>query len=144
MSKLKIATVSKPLWRIAKEVTRSGYQLFKKCHVFKNTDCWKSTNYPRSAPYSRNANNAKSINYSKMIFGKCKTVQVVYIKRNSKKDKSTCFHFNKPSGIDKLSSKSLYLALFFSNKLPNMSIDDFIWSVGLFLGEIFQLVSKHE
>ena len=74
-----------------------------------------------------------------MIFGKCKTVQVVYIKRNSKKDKSTCFHFNKPSGIDKLSSKSLYLA-----QLPNMSTDDFILSVGLFLGEIFQLVSKHE
>ena len=32
----------------------------------------------------------------------------------------------------------------FSNKLPNKSIDDFIWSAGLFLGEIFLIVSKHE
>ena len=125
MSKLKISF--KASW---KEGTINGYQLFKKCHLFKNTNCWKSTNYSRSVTYSRNTNNAKSTNYSKMIFGKCKTVQVIYMKRNSEKDKSTCFHFNKPSGIDKLSSKSLYLALFFSNKLPNMSIDDFIWSAG--------------
>ena len=61
-----------------------------------------------------------------MIFGKFKTVQVVYIKRNSKMDKSACFHFNKPSGIDKVSSKSLNFIQFFSNKLPNESIDDFI------------------
>ena len=107
MSKLKIVIVSKPIRRITKQMIRNGYQLFKKCDVFKNANCSKSTNY------------------SKMIFGKCKTVQVVYIKRNSKKDKSTCFHFNKPSGIDKISSKSLYLALFFSNNLPNMYIEDF-------------------
>ena len=124
--------------------TINGYQLFKKCHLFKNTNCWKSTNYSRSVTYSRNTNNAKSTNYSKMIFGKFKTVQVVYIKRNSKMDKSACFHFNKPSGIDKVSSKSLNFIQFFSNKLPNESIDDFIWSAGLFQGEIFLSVSKHE
>ena len=60
-----------------------------------------------------------------MILGKFKTVQVVYIKRLSKMDKSACFHFNKPSEIDKV-SKSLNLMQFFSNKLPNESIDDFI------------------
>ena len=97
ISKLKIAIVSKPLRRITKQMTRNGYQLFKKCDVFKNANCSKSTNYSRSAIYSRNTNNAKSTNYSKMIFG---TVPVVDMKRNSKKDKSTYFHFNKSSGID--------------------------------------------
>ena len=58
-------------------------------------------------------------------------------------DKSACFHFNKPSEIDKV-SKSLNLMQFFSNKLPNESIDDFIWSAGLFPGDIFLSVSKHE
>ena len=100
MSKLKIAIVSKPLRRITKHMTRNGYQLFKKCDVFKNANCSKSTNYSRSAIYSRNTNNAKSTNYSKMIFGNGKTVQVVDMKRNSKKDRSTYFHFNKSSGID--------------------------------------------
>ena len=100
MSKLKIAIVSKPLRRITKQMTRNGYQLFKKSDVFKNANCSKSTNYSRSAIYSRNTNNAKSTNYSKMIFGNGKTVQVVYMKKNSKKDKSTYFHFNKSSGID--------------------------------------------
>ena len=97
MSKLKIAIVSKSLRRIAKQMTRNGYQLFKKCDVFKNANCSKSTNYSRSAIYSRNTNNAKSTNYSKMIFGNGKTVQVVDMKKNSKKDKSTYFHFNRSS-----------------------------------------------
>ena len=99
MSKSKIAIVSKPLRRIIKQMTRNGYQLFKKCDVFKNANGSKSTNYSRSAINSRNTNNAKSTN-SKMTFGNGKTVQVVDMKRNSKKDKSTYFHFNKSSGID--------------------------------------------
>ena len=84
MSKLKIAIVSKSLRRITKQMTRNGYQLFKKCDVFKNAKCSKSTNYLISAIYSRDTNNAKSTNYSKMIFGNDKTVQVVYMKRKSK------------------------------------------------------------
>ena len=81
MSKLKIATISKPIRRTTKQMTRNGYQLFKKCDVFKNANCSKSTNYSRSAIYSRNTNNAKSTNYSKMMFGKYKIVQIVYSKR---------------------------------------------------------------
>ena len=40
--------------------------------------------------------------------------------------------------------KAYILNYIFSNKLSNKSIDDFIWSAGLFLGEIFLIVSKHE